>query len=199
MRIKAAFLFSLAFSFLLSAQTKPPCIPNPFDNCISTAKPVTNTQAPITPIATVLMDPSTLLGNPLRLAPAYPNYAFPPPLNLDAAIAAGMVKFCLGCYPYPYPVVAGPYAPNAWAANMQAGDDWSLVTYFAGWQVGNPNGTPPPQQLANWATWTGDAFVFQGVTYKPTPVVAFCNGSALEANLAICMTGPCAGPGCTAK
>src|ERR1700722_1898294 len=150
----------------------------------STGNPVVVTN-PVSPVTAqpVEGNPASLLCNIARMAPQAPDFVAPPPLDLDAAIAAGQVKYCPSCYPYPVTPFAGPYAPAAWAANFQCLTDWQLITQIAGVQQ-----SLHAPITAGWAqglaTQFSDALVFGGVTYLPDPMPfkIYCSGPTCKPN-----------------
>lgn len=109
--------------------------------------------------------PQTLLGNPARQIYATGGF----PLNLDIVFQNGTNGVPTQA-PYPFPAVAGPYAPATWAANYQCWIDYQGVVEPILYYMQNNNGlVPPPDMLQHLASYSGDTFFFQGVIYGPKP------------------------------
>lgn len=114
-------------------------------------------------MSTPTIPAQTLLGNPERQFMAVSGYE----LNLDIVFQNG-VEGVPTQPPYPFPAVAGPYAPAVWAANYQCWIDYEGVVQPILYYMQNNKGqVPPPSMLQHFATWSGDAFFFQGVIYSP--------------------------------
>lgn len=109
-------------------------------------------------------DPKSLLGNPLRTAPAS-GESSDVPLNLDEAMSRSPLP---GGIPNPFP--ESPFNTNESAilANQQATIDYEgVVQPFMNFMSSNNLRKPGPTELQHYATTSGVTFTYGGEVYKP--------------------------------
>jgi hypothetical protein len=110
-----------------------------------------------------VLDPKSLLGNPLRTAPA-PGKSSAVPLNLDEAMNRSPLP---GGIPYPYDQSAHLIDPSKILANEQANLDYrGVVLPFMNYMSCNNLRRPDTDKLQTYATTSEVTFEYDGVVYK---------------------------------